>query len=495
MLQAAISLVRAWVILRMTTSLNLQWSGNVVRHLLDLPADYFQRRHLGDVLSRFSAVANIQQGLSTTVVSALIDGLMAITLLVMMLIYSAVLAGVAVVAVVLYGGMRVAKYGAFRRATEGQIVRQAVSQSQLMETLRGIQAVKLFNGQATRWARYMKTQVEIANGQVRLQRLTISFQTGNSLLVATEGAVILWVGSSDVLTGAMSVGMLIAFVSYKDQFTSRALNLIDRTLDLVMLGLQAERLADIVLAVPEPKPAVIHHAVEELPATLELRNVRFRHAQGEPWILDGVNLRVEAGESIVIVGPSGCGKTTLLKVILGLLQPQEGDILVGGIPLGQLGLPAYRSIVGAVMQSDSLFAGSLTDNISFFDARPDQKRVERVARLAQIHAAICKMPMGYNTLVGDMGNSLSGGQIQRLFFARALYKAPKFLVLDEATSHLDELSEGALLGELKSMQMTRVSVAHRSQEITRGGRVLEFAWINGVAAASEHHAGVRDEPN
>jgi ATP-binding cassette subfamily B protein RaxB len=203
---------------------------------------------------------------------------------------------------------------------------------------------------------------------------------------------------------------------------------------------------------------------------LELRNVSFRYGDGEPWILKDANLKIDAGENVAITGPSGCGKTTLLKVMLGLLQPVEGEVLYGDVPVRQLGMANVRRKVGTVMQEDVLLTGSIADNIAFFDMAPDQQRIEACGQLAQLHNDIVRMPMGYQTLVGELGSGLSGGQKQRLLLARALYKQPTVLALDEATSHLDIGNEQAVNAVLAQMPLTRIVIAHRPETIASAQR-------------------------
>lgn len=450
----------------------MQWVANVMEHLLKLPVAFFEKRHIGDVVSRFGAISSIQQTLTTSFLAGVLDGLMAVTTLVMMFVYNPVLAMIALGAVVLYGILRLLRYDALRTASEGQIVRQARQQSHFMETIRGIQAIKLFNRQADRKTRYLKMVVDSTNAGIEIQRLNITFQTINALLIALEGALILWLGSKAVLDRSFTIGMLMAFIAYKDQFTGRISSLIDKTIEVRMLRIQAERLADIVLTPPEPELAQPMFGTEEITPSLSLRNVRFRYGDGEPWVIDGLNLEVAAGEAVVLVGPSGCGKTTLLKLMLGQLHPVEGDVLIGGIALKQLGLTYYRSLVGAVMQDDRLFAGSLADNIAFFDTTPDQEHIEHCAKMVHIHKDIAAMPMGYNTLVGDMGTTLSGGQKQRVFLARALYKKPQFLFVDEATSHLDTALEKVITAAIGQLQLTRIAIAHRPETIAASGRII-----------------------
>jgi ATP-binding cassette subfamily B protein RaxB len=282
---------------------------------------------------------------------------------------------------------------------------------------------------------------------------------------------VVWVGALLVMDQKFSVGMLFAFVAFKEQFAQRVSALIDKGVELRMLRLQGERLADIVLAPPEDAgvPRLSARAPE---ARIDVRGVTFRYADNEADVLQGVSLAIEPGESVAIVGPSGGGKTTLLKLILGIHAPSSGEIRVAGMPLAQLGLAQWRAMVGTVMQDDALLTGSVTDNISFFDAAPDIERVMECARVAAVHDEIEAMPMGYHTLIGDMGASLSGGQKQRVLLARALYKRPQVLLLDEATSALDVERERTVNQNIRKLQLTRVIVAHRPETIASAARVV-----------------------
>jgi ATP-binding cassette subfamily B protein RaxB len=276
--------------------------------------------------------------------------------------------------------------------------------------------------------------------------------------------------------------MLFAFMAYKEQFATRVSGLIDKVVELKMLRLQGERLADIVLTAPEQEEAASHgRKISGIPQ-IELRDVGFAYSDAEPEVLSGVSLRIEPGESVAIVGPSGCGKTTLLKLILGIHAPQSGEMLIGGVPLAQLGLRAWRDMVGVVMQDEPLFSGSISDNISFFDLQPDMDWVVHCARVASVHDEIEAMPMGYHTLIGDMGSSLSGGQKQRILLARALYKRPKILLLDEATSALDVEGERLVNQAVRQLALTRVIVAHRPETIASAGRVVA---LNGGRVAQD----------
>ena len=470
LVQVVLAAVRSWVVLYLSTTLNLQWLANVFSHLLRLPVSYFEKRHLGDVVSRFGAVTTIQRTLTSSFVEALIDGVMAVATLAMMLIYSATLSAVAITAVALYGLLRWLFYDPLKRATEEHIVHTAKQQSHFLETVRGVQSIKLFGRQDERRSRWLNLVVDAVNQDLVTQKLGLGFRTANAFVFGVERIAIVWLGALLVLDGPFSIGMLFAFMSYKDQFSARVAGLIDKAIDLRMLSLQGERLADIVLTAPEPD--ALGAAPETIDASLEVRELSFRYSDMEPFVLLNCSFGVMPGESVAIVGASGGGKTTLVKLMLGLLSPTDGKIFVGGLDIQKLGIDRYRKLVGTVMQDDQLFAGSIADNISFFDPSPDQGAIEHFARMAAVHDDIVAMPMAYNTLIGDMGAALSGGQKQRVLLARALYKRPRILFLDEATSALDVQKERAVNDAIRSLKLTRVIIAHRPETIASAERVI-----------------------
>ncbi|HET7879970.1 MAG TPA: ATP-binding cassette domain-containing protein [Acetobacteraceae bacterium] len=348
--------------------------------------------------------------------------------------------------------------------------------SHFLETLRGIATIKMFNGHDERRARWLNLLVETVNRQLSVQKLNLVFRTAKSLLLGAIGILIVWLGAERVLAGTFSVGMLVTFLAYKDQFLRRVSELTNRAVDLKMMRPHAERLADITLTPPESRDwsggLELGERLPAAAAAIEVHDLAFRYGTNEPWVLDGVSFRVEPGESVAIVGSSGCGKTTLLKLLARLLQPTRGSILVDGEPLTRIGVERYRSMIGVVMQDDQLFAGSVGDNICFFAGQPDQARIERCARMASVHDEIMAMPMGYSTLIGDMGTVLSGGQKQRVLIARALYREPDILLLDEATSHLDVNRERAVNDAIRATRMTRLVIAHRPETIRASGRAI-----------------------
>jgi ATP-binding cassette subfamily B protein RaxB len=471
LLQVGIGLLRGWSVVYLSTRLGLQWMGNVFAHALRLPLDFFEKRHLGDITSRMASVQAIQRTLTTSFVEAIIDGLMAVVTLALMLVYSWKLALVTLLAVALYLGIRALAYRPVRDRTEQQLVAAARQQTHLLESLRGMQSLKVAGEEPQRRATYDNLMVDTVNHEVRLARMGLGFNSASQLVFGIERIAVIWIGALLALQNVFSVGMLIAYLAYKDQFAGRMAALIDKWVEFRMLRLHGERLADIVLAAPEDDDA--HPELPPPPDTrIEVEGLSFRYGDGEPWVLKDCSFSIEPGESVAIVGASGCGKTTLIKLLLGLLKPTEGRICIGGYDLRKVGARNVRAIVGAVMQDDQLFAGSIADNIGFFDSRHDPARIEAAARLAAVHDEIAAMPMGYHGLIGDMGSSLSGGQKQRILLARALYREPKLLFLDEATSHLDVGNERLVNEAVKGLALTRVIVAHRPETIASADRVL-----------------------
>lgn len=471
LLQVAIGLLRGWTVVQLSASLGLQWMGNVFAHLLRLPLDFFAKRHLGDITSRLGSVQAIQKTLTTSFVEALIDGLMAVVTLVLMLVYSWKLAMVTLGAVLAYLVIRALAFRPLRDGTERQLVAAARQESHLLESLRGMQGLKVAGEEPRRRAAYENLMVDTVNAEVRVARLDLGFGTASQVVFGLERVAVVWIAAVLALRGVFSVGMLVAYLAYKDQFAARMSALIDKAMELRMLRLHGERLADVVLAAPDEASGT-GEAVLPAVASIEFQDVRFRYAESEPWVLEACNLRVEEGESVAIIGASGCGKSTLLKLLLGLHRPQAGTVRLGGEDLWRLGPGRARSMFGVVMQDDQLFAGSIADNISFFDPAFDLARVEEAARLAAVHEDIVAMPMGYHGLIGDMGSALSGGQKQRLILARALYRRPRVLVLDEATSHLDVAREHQVSEAVRQLRLTRVIVAHRPETIASADRIL-----------------------
>src|SRR3954462_13802786 len=488
-IKTATTAIRSLVLLVVENVLHFQLGARLFRHLIRLPMSFFEKRHIGDLLSRFTSLQPIRTLLAETMITAVLDGLMAVATLVMIFVYSTELALVVLAAVVLYAGVRLALYRVLWQRTEATIEAQARENSTFIESVRAIQSLKLFNRESEREGQWLNRYAEVANANVRLGRTKIAFSTLNELIFGLETVVVVYLAARLALGNHLTVGMIFAFMSYKQHFTDKAVQLVEKALDLRMLGLHLERLSDIALTPLEPGHDQALAYTRPIEGRIELRQVCFRYSETDPFVLEDVNLTVARGEFVTIMGPSGGGKTTLMKLMLGLLEPTSGEVLIDGAPLPTIGARAYREQVAAVMQEDQLLSGSIADNICFFDPEFDEERMTRCAALAGIHDEIMAMPMTYNSLVGDMGSSLSGGQKQRVLLARALYRQPRVLFLDEGTAHLDLDNEQHINESLARLSMTRVSVAHRPAISVGADRLILLA----KTIQSERHGPKRSE--
>lgn len=466
--------LRASVILQLSTRLHFQLASNLVSHLLRLPLVYFQRRQLGDVLSRFASLESVRDTLSSTVVTAVVDGLMALAMLVVMLLYDWMLSLVVMAGLFTYSAARFALLPMTKRLSQDSIVLHAEGETSLIESVRAIQTIKLHQAEARRQGHWLNRLASAMNADIRLARLGIGLQAGRTLLFGIENILVVYLAAQAVIANALSIGMVFAFMSYKQRFNTAIDSLVDRTVELKMLALHLHRISDIALAEKEPQQLAAPTARPSDSRLISLtgRHLGFRYCATDPWVFRDISLGVTAGSSLAITGASGAGKTTLMKCLMGLLTLSEGDLVVNGLPPGQY--RGYRACIGSVMQNDCLLSGSIAENIACFDNRYSRRRIEHCAELACVHDEIRVMPMQYETQVGDMGSTLSGGQVQRILLARALYRRPRVLFLDEATSHVDATTEQEINHRIAALRITRIMVAHRPQTIETAEHVIDL---------------------
>jgi ATP-binding cassette subfamily B protein RaxB len=476
--ELCLGIARAWEIMTVGMTLNLHWSAGLIDHLIRLPLDFFEKRHVGDIISRFRSLEVVGKVVTTDVVRALLDGIMSVGMLVMLFVYGGWLAFLAVITAAIDAFLRVVAYRSYHENTEAAIAYEAKQQTHFIETMRGMASVKLLSLGDRRRSAWLNHLVDALNARLRLQRLDLVFGQANELLFGADRLVLMMLGAYMVIDGKMTLGMLVAFLAYKDQFASRVGSLITTTFQIRMLNVQADRLADIVMAEPEPRDpgaSVIPITLPGGASELHTNGLGFRYGDNEAWVFERLSIRIPAGSCVAITGPSGCGKTTLLKILMGLLAPTRGTISIDGVDMTTIGAGTYRTKIAGVMQDDGLFAGSIAENICSFDENPDLPLVAECAARAAILEDILRMPMGLETLVGDMGSTLSGGQRQRVLLARALYRRPRILFLDEATSHLDEPTEAVIAQRLRALDMTRVIIAHRPATIAHADAIISLS--------------------
>ena len=476
-----ISFLRSWASLVMSSLINVQWKTGLFDHLMKLPLSYFEKRKLGDIQSRLGSLDTIRNTLTENLVNGIIDIIVAIGVFIMMFLYGGWLVWVVFAFTLFYMILRLVTYSQYRQASEEQIVKDAISGSHFMETLYGISTLKALGITSLRSKFWLNLNIDSTNARIRTTRLDMMFGGLANLINAIDQITILWLGATMVINGGMTLGMFVAFGAYRGQFSERTANLINIVLQLRLLALHNERIADIVLSEPEAEmPERTRPALNEA-IDFRTKDIAFHYDRLSSPIFSGLNIHVNAGESVAIIGPSGVGKTTLMKVMSGLLSPTEGDILMNGVDINHIGLNNYRHCIACVLQEDKLFAGSVADNICSFEEYKNNEQIQACAQLANIHDEIMRMPMGYETLIGELGGSLSGGQKQRLLIARALYRQPGLLFLDEATSHLDLDNEAKINQAIRNLKVTRIFIAHRPSTIASADRVIDLNQFSSVS--------------
>lgn len=453
---------------------NAQLSTGLYRHLLKLPQNFFENRSVGEVLSRFSSLEQIRNVMVNGLVLAVLDGMMSVMVLAIMLFYSTKLTMIIIAMLSVYLLLQWFVMSKNREFTEKLIEKDSDIHSQQIESLRSMQTLKLFNAQVIRedkWSKSMQalTKIGVSQGNFKEAIAQIGL-----LIKSLMSVLIVYLGATMVMDGQFSVGMFLAFLAYRTMLADSLGNLIVKYAEFKLLDVHFNRVADVVFTAPEDAGPLPCENDARVSGAISLRNVSFSYGSGsaKKVVISNLSLDIASGESVAITGPSGSGKTTLMKIMLGLLTPSDGEVLVDGVPLTAFGLKKFRNQIATVMQEDQLLSGSILENITFFSTDIDREWAIECAKKACVFDDIESMPMKWNTLVGDMGSTLSGGQKQRVLLARALYRKPKIIFLDEATSNLDSEREQNINKAMSEMSITRVIIAHRKETIESANRII-----------------------
>lgn len=474
LLEIATETIRSFVLQYISVLMSFDMETSVLRHLIRLPLDYFQKRHIGDIQQRFQTIQQIKNFVIQGLVGAFIDGVFALTIGVVLFLYDPYLALIALSTVGAYAAIRLGFLHAQKQLTMNVMVTEAEKNSNFLETLRAMPTIKGANLENKRENSWRNHAVTALNAQVKIGNASILFKAAGALLLGASNIFVMYYAAQEVMNFNITVGMLVAFLAFKSQFESRLFALMETFLNLKVLDAQVERIADIVESEREP----IHSdsgPIRKIDGAISAKDITFRYSPFEPAVLKGVSIEITQGEFVAFTGPSGGGKTTLVKLLIGLLEPTSGEIFIDDVPMSQIGQAQLRQQMSIVAQNEGLISGTVTDNITLFDEHVDQDKLNYASQMASIFEDITRMPMQFNSLVGDMGTSLSGGQVQRLLLARAIYRSPSILVLDEATSQLDVPTEKLINESLRRLNITRLVVAHRPDTVEAADRVYFVA--------------------
>ncbi len=469
--QAGSSWARGLVVVRLGSIFVHRVSTNIVARLFSLPVAFFQRQMLGDILSRVRSVDTIRRFVTDQAAPLAVDLLVGCVTAILMIVFSPHLALIVICGLTVEVCVRAFSLRRQRELSEDLLEAEGKEMSRLLESMRAIQAIKLAGGEAQRLAIWENELVRVLNANTRLARQRNTVAAVASAASALEWTAVLSVGILGVGFPPVTTGVLFGFLAYRGVFRERVSTVMENIWSLQLAGVHLRRLDDLMLAEPEPRGGALTQV--EGPGCLKLDHVSFRYAPTEPLILDDVSLECPPGACIAIVGPSGSGKSTLVKLILGIEKAQHGTVRLDDVDIEAVNRQVWRQRFGVVMQDDTLLAGSINDNIAFFDPKFDVEKVRSAARDAAIHDEIQTMPMDYGTIVGDLGVQISGGQRQRLLIARALYREPGLILFDEGTANLDAASEQKISEVLASLALTRIIVAHRSHLLTVADIVYE----------------------
>jgi ATP-binding cassette subfamily B protein RaxB len=471
--EALASILRGLVFQFLSNVLAYDMKSSLYHHMIRLPLTFFHRRHIGDIQQRFQSLTPIKDFVANGAIAALLDGLLSVFLAIVVFAYNSTLGFVVFGFIAAYSVMRFAFLSLSKRLSADYLVADAKENTKFLESLRAMQTIKVAGIENERESLWRNLAADSLNAQIRIGNVNIGYGAISQCLLGLSNIIVIYLAASNAIGGQMTIGMITAFVAYKGQLEQRLMALLEQYVQFQLLDVHLERVSDIALQKKESGLFAVG-ADKHFAGSISLKSVHFRYAPHEPDILKGVSLDIAPGEFVAFAAPSGAGKSTLLRIIVGLYEPTYGTVLYDGMELDKWGLLNLRKSMGVVMQDDTLLAGSIQENISLFDERPDFELIQEVARITSIHEEIESMPMGYRSLVGDMGTTLSGGQKQRVMLARALYRRPNLLVMDEGTSALDIAMERQINAKLRQLSITRIVAAHRPETLAAADRVFSL---------------------
>lgn len=463
--------------LAVSRRLTLQLYATLQKKLLSLPLVFFETRNTADLLGKFDAMDEVRSILSDDAVAMVTDGLVVIVGFCILLAYGPWLTGAVVAGVAAYLCYRFSTFSRFRLANEEQVFHKVSQRGHILETVQRVQAVKLARAEGIRSRAWLHLLGRDLDGDILLKTYRARYAHARDGISGVETVVSGLLAMAGVLQGELTIGMVVAFLTYRRIFAVSAVNLVEVGFKVRVLGIHLDRLADVVRHPEEPSSAPVGAQGREDDGAIEACGISFAYV-GCPPLFEDLGFRLEAGERLVITGPSGCGKSTLIKTLLRLHLPAAGEIWRGAVAMSSVPRNRWLQGVGSVMQGDRLFSGSIRENIALGSDTIDDERVVEACRLACIEEEIGALPLRYESLVGELGVTLSAGQVQRIIIARALYRRPSLIIMDEGTANLDGETEARVLANLRRMRITTIHAAHRRQVIEDATSRLDLSRLN-----------------
>ncbi|WP_313130600.1 peptidase domain-containing ABC transporter [Anaerocolumna sp.] len=478
-----LSAFRSHLLLYLSQRLDIALLLGYYRHVIELPMNFFGTRKVGEIISRFNDASKVRDAISGATLTIMIDTVMVVAGGIILYFQNPYMFGVTIIIVILYFIIVVSFNKWYKKLNQTQMENNAQLTSYMVESLNGIQTVKAYNAER-------KVNLETETKFIRLLRSVFNLSWVSNLqgsLVAfvelTGGIVILWVGAYNVIKGELSIGQLITFNSLLAYFLEPVKNLINLQPQMQTAIVAADRLGEILDLEPERLSNEEKKlAPDSLRGNIIIKDVNFRYGTRKP-VLEHINMNIKQGERIALVGESGSGKTTLSKLLLNLYSPENGDILINNNNIKDIKLETLREKIAYIPQETFLFSGSIMENLTLGLDDVTIEEVIEASKKAQAHEFINELPLRYETRLEENGTNLSGGQRQRLAIARAILKKPDILILDEATSNLDSITEKAIEDTIEkfSKGMTTIIIAHRLSTIRRcdmiyvleKGRIIE----------------------